>query len=116
MATRYMKPMEGIQRFNGKIAPKKVHYGKGISLFVGYGVKGRAYNYFRVCSVASPRIDDPTEQQIACKTKFAATITAIKQKKANPTEWEAIKEGFKNQSKYVTLWGYAFAVIYPTIS
>ncbi len=66
--------------------------------------------------IKNPRIEDPTEQQIACKTKFAATITAVKQKKANPTEWEAIKEGFKAQSRYKTLWGYAFAVVYPTIS
>ena len=53
---------------------------------------------------------------IACKNKFAATIAAIKTKKANPTEWEAIKEGFRNQTRYKTLWNYAFAVIYPTIS
>ncbi len=64
----------------------------------------------------NPRIEDPTEQQIAAKSKFAATVAAIKQKKANPTEWEAIKEGFRNQSRYKTLWNYAFAVIYPTIS
>ena len=66
--------------------------------------------------IPNPRIEDPTEQQIAVKTKFAATITAVKQKKANPSEWEAIKEGFKAQSKYKTLWGYAFSVVYPTIS
>ena len=64
----------------------------------------------------NPRLEDPTEQQIACRTKFAATVAAIKQKKANPTEWEAIKEGFRNQTKYKLLWNYAFAVIYPTIS
>ncbi len=64
----------------------------------------------------NPRLEDPTEQQIACRIKFAATVAAIKQKKANPTEWEAIKEGFRNQSKYKTLWNYAFSVIYPTIS
>ena len=64
----------------------------------------------------NPRLEDPTEQQIVCRTKFAATVAAIKQKKANPTEWEAIKEGFRNQTRYKTLWNYAFSVIYPTIS
>ena len=64
----------------------------------------------------NPRIADPSEQQTARRQKFAATVAAVKQKKANPTEWEAIKEGFKNQSKYKTLWSYAFSVIYPTIS
>ena len=64
----------------------------------------------------NPRIEDPTEQQIAARNKFSATIAAIKTKKANPTEWEAIKEGFRNQSRYKLLWNYAFAVIYPTIS
>ena len=66
--------------------------------------------------IKNPRIEDPTEQQIACKQKFAATVAAVKQKKANPTEWEAIKEGFRNQTRYKTLWNYAFSVIYPTIS
>ncbi len=66
--------------------------------------------------VVNPRIADPSETQAAKRRKFAATVTAIKQKKANPTEWEAIKEGFKNQSKYKTLWNYAFAVIYPTVT
>ena len=81
-----------------------------------------AYNRRLDCQYAfhthipNPRIEDPTEQQIAVKTKFAATVAAIKQKKANPTEWEAIKEGFRNQTRYKTLWNYAFAVIYPTIS
>jgi len=56
--------------------------------------------------IVNPRIADPSEQQVA----------RSKQKKANPTEWEAIKEGFKNQSKYKLLWNYAFSVIYPTIS
>ena len=64
----------------------------------------------------NPRIEDPTEQQIAVRNKFAATIAAIKTKKANPTEWEAIKEGFRNQTRYKLLWNYAFSVIYPTIS
>ena len=66
--------------------------------------------------IENPRIADPSEQQVARRQKFAATVAAIKQKKANPTEWEAIKEGFKNQSKYKLLWNYAFSVIYPTIS
>ena len=73
-----------------------------------------AYAYFLLKK--NPRVEEPTEQQIACKNKFAATIAAIKTKKANPTEWEAIKEGFRNQTRYKTLWNYAFAVIYPTIS
>jgi len=54
--------------------------------------------------IENPRIADPSEQQLARRQKFAATVAAIKQKKANPTEWEAIKEGFKNQSKYKLLW------------
>ncbi len=66
--------------------------------------------------IENPRIKDPSEQQTAAKQKFAATVAAIKQKKANPTEWEAIKEGFKNQTKYKTLWNYAFSVIYPTVT
>ena len=66
--------------------------------------------------IVNPRIADPSEQQVARRQRFAATVAAIKQKKANPTEWEAIKEGFKNQSKYKLLWNYAFSVIYPTIS
>jgi hypothetical protein len=69
-----------------------------------------------VRAVANPRNEDPTEQQTALRNKFAATIATIKQKKANPTEWEAIKEGFKKQTKNKTLWTYAFSVIYPTIS
>ena len=73
-----------------------------------------AYAYHR--HKVNPRIADPSEQQVARRQKFAATVAAIKQKKANPTEWEAIKEGFKNQTKYKLLWNYAFAVIYPTIS
>lgn len=64
----------------------------------------------------NPRIADPSEQQVARRQKFAACVAAIKQKKANPTEWEAIKEGFKNQTKYKLLWNYAFSVVYPTIS
>lgn len=66
--------------------------------------------------IENPRNEDPSEQQIARRQKFAATVAAVKQKKANPTEWEAIKEGFKNQSKYKSLWSYAFSVVYPTIS
>jgi len=56
--------------------------------------------------IVNPRIADPSEQQVARRQKFAATVAAIKQKKANPTEWEAIKEGFKNQSKYKLLWNF----------
>lgn len=107
--------MEGIQRINGKIARKKIMYGNGVSLFVGYGRNWTAQNFMQVRSVANPRNEDPSEQQTAHREKFTATVQAVLQKKANPTEWEAVKEGFKNQSKYPTLWGYAFALVYPTV-
>ncbi|MBR1564525.1 MAG: hypothetical protein IJ650_04185 [Paludibacteraceae bacterium] len=102
-------PNEMFSELHGKMCKRKTSpiLGFNSKLDVQYG-----YHIHRV----NPRNADPSEQQVARRQKFAATVAAIKQKKANPTEWEAIKEGFKNQSKYKLLWNYAFSVIYPTIS
>ena len=102
-------PNEMFAELHGKMCKRK------LSPILGYNKKIDVQYGYHTHQV-NPRIEDPTEQQIAVKNKFAATIAAIKTKKANPTEWEAIKEGFKAQSKYKTLWGYAFSVVYPTIS
>ena len=64
----------------------------------------------------NPRIANPTDSQVAKQNKFANTIAAIKAKKQNAVEWEAVKEGFKAQTKYKTLWNYAFSVCYPEAS
>lgn len=112
----FMAPVEAMSGKFAKASDKLNNSAEKNSYFIG------AYNtrvntkYFQFRNVVNPRVEDPTEQQAACKLKFAATVTAVKQKRANPTEWEAIKEGFRAQSKYRTLWGYAFAVVYPTIS
>lgn len=112
----YMAPVEAM---SGKFAKGGVKLNSSfdkVSYFVGNYSTRTNWKYFGLHNVVNPRVEDPTEQQIACKNKFAATIQAIKTKKANPTEWEAIKEGFRNQTRYKLLWNYAFAVIYPTIS
>ena len=64
----------------------------------------------------NPRISNPTESQVAKRNKFSNTIAAVKAKKQNVTEWEAVKEGFKAQTRYKTLWNYAFSVCYPSAS
>lgn len=112
----YMAPVEAMSGKMTKGSNKLNNSRDKNSYFVANYWVANNWKYFGYRNVVSPRIEDPTEQQIACKTKFAATVAAVKQKKANPTEWEAIKEGFRNQSKYKLLWNYAFAVVYPTIS
>ena len=102
-------PVELVKELHGKMCKQN-----GSPIF-GYNSKLDVQYAYHTHNV-NPRIADPSEQQTARRQKFAATVAAIKQKKANPTEWEAIKEGFKNQSKYKLLWNYAFSVIYPTIS
>lgn len=111
----YMAPVEAM---SGKFAKAsdKILEGSGNQYFVGAYWLNLNWKYFQFRNTPNPRNADPSEQQTAGRTKFAATIAAIKTKQANPTEWEAIKEGFKNQTRYKLLWNYAFAVIYPTIS
>ena len=112
----YMAPVEAMSGKFAKGSDKLNNPREKNSYFVGnYWVKMNA-KYFSLRNIVNPCVLDPTVSQIAIHTKFQSTIAAIKQKKANPTEWEAIKEGFKNQTKYRTLWNYAFAVIWPTIN
>lgn len=108
--------MEGIQRLNGKISPKKMQYGNGVTLMVGYGRNYSAQNYLQYRSVRNPRLDNPTENMIGVKNKFTNTIIQIKEAKADTTRWETLKRGFAKQTKYKTLYGYAFAKLFPTSS
>ncbi|KWW27127.1 MAG: hypothetical protein AUK64_2307 [bacterium P201] len=112
----YMAPVEAMSGKFAKQSYKVNNTRDKNSFFIGNYWTRTSWKYFGLKNVPSPRNEDPSEQQAARRQKFAATIAAIKQKKANPTEWEAIKEGFKNQTRYKLLWNYAFAVIYPTIS
>lgn len=108
--------MEGIQRLNGKISPKKMQYGNGVTLMVGYGRNYSAQNYLQYRSVRNPRLDEPTENMVGVKNKFANTIKAIATAKQNPTQWDAYKREFASQTKYKTLNGFVFAKLFPEAS
>ena len=73
-----------------------------------------AYAYH--CHKVNPRNANPTDTQAAKRKKFQNTITLIKQTRSKTSDWEAMKEAFKAQTKYKTLWNFAFSRLYPTAS
>ena len=64
----------------------------------------------------NPKLENPTSAQVSVQNKFANTWDLIKAAKQDADQWSGIVSGFRNQSKYKTLNGYAFATLYKTAS
>ena len=88
------KPMELIDKMSGKFHSKSKYYAAE-----KYGTQYTGI----VGEVTVP----PTAAQVANRTKFATARANVKA--LTPTEIDAYKDAFKNQTKYRSLQGYIMA-------
>ena len=88
------KPMELIDKMSGKFHSKSKYYAAE-----KYGTQYTGI----VGEITVP----PTAAQVANRTKFATARANVKA--LTPTEIDAYKDAFKNQTKYRSLQGYIMA-------
>ena len=93
-----LKPMELISKLSGKVCS---HSNKYFAVRNGTQYTG---------TICNPYTGEPTEKQVAVRTKFTATIEAMNA--LTEDQKEAYEEAFKKQKKYRTLRGYIFAQLY----
>lgn len=93
-----LKPMELISKLSGKVCS---HSNKYFAVRNGTQYTG---------TICNPYTGEPTEKQVAVRTKFTATIEAMNA--LTEDQKEAYAEAFKKQKKYRTLRGYIFAQLY----
>ena len=93
-----IKPMELLSRLSGKVCShSNVYFAER---------NGTQYTG----TICNPYTGEPTEKQVAVRTKFTATIEAMNA--LTEDQKEAYAEAFKKQKKYRTLRGYIFAQLY----
>ena len=105
-ATMKVKLNELLSEAHGKICGRK---GAPILAYSQKFDVQYAYHTHKV----NPRIANPTDTQATKRKKFQNTITLIKQTRSKTSDWEAMREAFKAQTKYKTLWNFAFSRLYP---
>lgn len=93
-----LKPMELISKLSGKVCS---HSNKYFAVRNGTQYTG---------TICNPYTGEPTEKQVAVRTKFTATIEAMNA--LTEDQKQAYEEAFKKQKKYRTLRGYIFAQLY----
>ncbi len=65
--------------------------------------------------ICNPYKGNPSASQTAVRTKFRTACAATKAALDNPEQRAAYLVAFRNQKKYPTLWGYAFAQEYAKL-
>ncbi|MCQ2203674.1 MAG: hypothetical protein MJZ15_04435 [Bacteroidales bacterium] len=98
-----IKPMALIESMSGKVCQDSDVY---FTRRHGKTFTGKMCN---------PHRGDPTVSQKSVQDKFRQTAARVKTVlKSGPgnDSYDELVEGFKNQDKYPTLWGYAFAQIW----
>ena len=93
-----LKPMELISKLSGKVCS---HSNKYFAVRNGTQYTG---------TICNPYTGEPTEKQVAVRTKFTATIEAMNA--LTEDQKQTYAEAFKKQKKYRTLRGYIFAQLY----
>ena len=96
-----IKPMELLSSLSGKVCGHSNKY-----FAVRYGTQYTG-------TICNPYTGEPTAAQIAVRTKFAATYTAMAA--LTPTDIDAYKAAFKKQKKYKSLRGFIFAQEYAKL-
>ncbi len=94
----YAYPVEAL---HGKV--KKTHT-------VGFALRKETGCKFT--QTFSERISSPTEAQTEAQQKFTAAVKATRVRLADATKQAADVAAFKKQSKYKTLYGYVFSLVY----
>lgn len=59
--------------------------------------------------ICNPYTGEPSEAQTAHRQKFTTVTAAVQTALADPQQRAALQTAFAKQSKYKTLYGYAFA-------
>ena len=62
--------------------------------------------------ICNPRTSAPSENETAVRTKFSSVSGKVKTALESPTEAAKYETAFKKQSRYKTLRGYVFGVLY----
>ena len=104
-----VKLIELVSEAHGKMCKRD-----GSPVFALNSATGTQYVYHT--HKVNARIANPTSNQVNVQNKFANTWDLIKAAKQDADQWSGIVSGFRNQSKYKTLNGYAFATLYKTAS
>ena len=97
-------PIEMVKEYRGKICSHSDTYfaKRNGTLYTG-----------KICH---PYTGEPTESQVAVRTKFKTAQAAARAALADPEQCATLFTAFKNQKRYKTLWGYTFAQEYAKLS
>lgn len=98
-----VKPMALVESMSGKIC--------GHSDMYFFRKNGKVFSG-KICN---PSTKEPTESQLAQRTKFATARANAKTALADPDQKAAYLTVFKNQKKYSDFSGYVFAMEYAKL-
>lgn len=111
---RQIKTVMPVDSMAGRLSKVKVskydpnRYGKKGS-YVGFNLSYSAKNFFRVIDKPFNYLTTATSQAALLRQeKFKAVSLAARQNLTDPTKRAALEAAYALQTKYATLWGYAF--------